>query len=335
MSWLERESKMRQQHSVGMVMSMCCALVALLTGCFSEPEARLGSRLERFLSILDGQERDLLGAGEYSRVAESLKRRLATSKDLENRYREVLHEENIEFFDTEHALRFFDGSMRARAKLFRFVALLDKEEVLAFNERRFADLARSLDRRFSADPGLEQVYRKEIAPGLEKVSDSELAADHAIEAVVRPYAELYAVMTPLERDSLTQGDAGKACRQVAARMASEPAVQKARAAIQARLPATRDQEVAAMVFDAAAASHVTNREVRKTLSRMAEWILAGTRADTGALRAAFSKEVQALAAVLPGFEASARRQMLIERELAWFALVVDERLNFFEGRPAR
>lgn len=323
---------MRLQVSI----SSCFALIFLLTGCFSEPEDRLGARLEGFLSILDSQEKAFVDSAEYGQAAKSLKNRLATSKELESRYHKLLNAENIEFFDVEHVLQFFDGSIRARAKLFRFVAFLNKEEVLAFNERRFADLARSLETRFSADPALQQTYRREIAPRLKDVSDNELSIAYVIERVVRPYAELYAVMTQDEREMLSGSEADKAARQLAVRMVSEPTVQKARAAIQARLPETRNQEVAARVFEAAAALSLKDRTLRTNLSRMAGWILAmseaGVQADNRSLETAFTEELRALAAVAPGFTAALKRQMLIERELAWFGLVVEEKLDFFTGQ---
>ena len=87
-----------------------------------------------------------------------------------------------------------------------------------------------------------------------------------------------------------------------------------------------------MVFDVKRLGHVTNREVRKNLSRMAEWILAGTRADAGALRVD-SKMFRPLRLCFP--DSSIRPKADAYRTGTRLVALAGRAAQFFEGRPAR
>jgi hypothetical protein len=295
--------------------------------------------LERFISLLNTQERGTVAAGKYDQAAAFFKTRLATDAELEKRYRDVLHDENIAFFDVEDVMRFFNGSMRARAKLFRFINILEKTEVLAFNEKRFSELARSLNARLLADAELFDEYQDKIAPGLQREDEALLSQQHLIATIVRPFAQLYAVMNQGERELLVKNESPKACRSLATRLATEPAVQRALAALRALIPSTRDLDLPSMVFDAAAAAQITNAEARLALVAMADWLIAraaaNQSADLDALPTALPVELQIVAGTLPALDEGTKRELLLQRDISWFAEVVDEKIDFFAEGAAQ
>ena len=308
-------------------------LMVPLAGCFSEPEARLEERVQRIEVLLEPSEKTLLDSGKYSLAAESLRKRLSENKELERRYRDVIQEENIGFFDVESVLRFYHGSMRARARLFRFIAMLADPEVTAFNERRFADLARSLQARFALESGLEDLYRKQTAPVLDPVRDDDIAREYALDSVVKPFAVVYSVMNPGERELLVTDKAGNAAGNLRVRMSADPALQGALTTIRVLLPETRSIEDPGRVFSIAAALAVTNREARQDLVKIADWISAASKTgrlvSKTSIGTAFPDEMTRLVNILPKPDVKTKRLILLEREISWFSLVVDEKINFY------
>jgi len=299
----------------------------MVSGCFSNPEERLSSRLDRFMKLLPDSERALVDAGRYADAARSLEKRLQADKELDREYREIQDDENILFFDVERTLRFFCGSMRERTKLLRFVALLDGQELSMFNQGQMAEGARLLARRMQDKSGLAATYREKIKPSRIGAAADELARLVVVDGIARPYGELSAAMTADERDVLARGDAVKACRLLAARQGTAPVVQAAHARIRDLVPETRTEELPVAVFDKAAWP-ATNAALRKGV----EDVLPFLAGDAGAWQT--NGRALALVDALVKLAPRATEEQLLakslQRDFQWFSDLVQEKIDFYK-----
>jgi len=297
--------------------------VLLCLGCSTEPEERLQARLDRFMALLNTNERDLIAQGQYDAAAAALGIRAEQGGEFARAWREILDGENILFFDYRRAVRFFAGAMDGRIRFLRFVNMLSEPELLAFNKASHAELARLLLARFEARPSLESEYRERVAPKREEQSEEAIRDELVWKKFVLPFVLLYRCMNEAERMMLIYGDAAAAARAFFGRRGSEPKVQQALEGIHTLLPETRGLELPVQAFDAASLASVQDRQARRALGDLAEGSNEG-RSVGDALR-----QLEAMGVRFPEPGEREYRLGRLESDLAWFEDLVQEKINFF------
>jgi len=309
------------------------AAIALFVfgGCYSEPEERLSSRLDRFLSLLNAGETQYVAEGSYAQAAASLAGRAEKDADLLRNYRSLLEAEDVPFFSYDQAIRYFGGSLDGRIRFLRFVKILKEPELLSFNKGLCSDTAALLLTRFEKSSRLAKDYADHIAPKRKRMTDEELAANYIWTKCLLPFVALYRVMSPSEQTQLIEGDIAQAARSLAARRGTDPKVQQRLELIRYLLPETRAFEYPEMVFEAASLRDIQDKTMRRSLTALVDGVADSRKTNDLVSQANVLGQAKALGVVFPAPTESQKRLEELEGDIAWFKDFVDEKIDFYSN----
>jgi hypothetical protein len=299
-------------------------IVFAVGGCYSEPEERLSSRLNRFLDLLNTEEKKNIADGLYDEAAASLAGRVAQDANLSRNYNSLLGAEDIPFFNYKQAIQFFTGSLDGRIRFLRFVKMLEEQELLSFNKGLLSETAQFLFVRFEANPRLAKEYAESIAPNRKRMSEAELVTSFVWAKKLYPFVMLYAGMNDSERKQLIGGEIAQAVRSLAVRRGTDPRVQQTHELIRLILPETMT-EYPEKVFEAASLSTIQDQAMRRSLETIAIAANAGKQAGD------LLNDAVAFGVVFPAPSERQKRLEDLEGDIAWFMDFVDEKIDFYSN----